>query len=217
MTIDNTTLSRDEPAVTTSRAPPHRAAGTGAMYLGPGDGYRFPLTGADTAGAYFAPAAIVAPGGGPPPHIHRHHDETFHVLEDQCDILLGQQSITAGVGDFVTVPRGTLHRFHNQGTDATRTIPTLTPGRHRELLPGNAPADAGPDARHPRPRRRDHRPLRHGGAPPRHGVPPRRRSPRRDPLSRDAPHTTRPHRLKAAVACGRYRRSAVPRPRGDAG
>ena len=84
MTFDNSSVSRTEPVITTSRSPLHRAAGTGAMYLGPGDVYRFLVTGADTAGAYFAMEAIVAPGGGPPPHIHRHEDETFYVVEGQC-------------------------------------------------------------------------------------------------------------------------------------
>jgi hypothetical protein len=42
MTVDNRAVSRDEPVITTSRSPLHRAAGTGAMYLGPGDVYRFP-------------------------------------------------------------------------------------------------------------------------------------------------------------------------------
>jgi hypothetical protein len=31
------------------------------------------------------------------------------------------------VGDFVNVPRGTVHRFENQGTEATRMILTFTP------------------------------------------------------------------------------------------
>jgi quercetin dioxygenase-like cupin family protein len=111
----------------TIRSSLYRAAGTGAMYLGPGDVYRFLVTGADTACAYFAMEAIVAPGGGPPPHIHRREDETFYVVEGQCGILLGEEWITAGVGDFVNVPRGTVHRFENQGTEAMRMILTLTP------------------------------------------------------------------------------------------
>jgi quercetin dioxygenase-like cupin family protein len=127
MTVDNTAASREEPVITTSRMLLHRPAGTGAMYLGPGDVYRFLVTGADTAGAYFAMEATVAPGGGPPPHIHRHEDETFYVVEGQCGILLGEEWITAGVGDFVNVPRGTVHRFQNQGTEAMRMILTFTP------------------------------------------------------------------------------------------
>ena len=71
--------------------------------------------------------AIVPPGGGPPPHIHRHEDETFYIVEGECGLLLGEEWITAGVGDFVNVPRGTVHRFQNQGTEAMRMILTFTP------------------------------------------------------------------------------------------
>ena len=125
MTIDSKRVSREE-AVITNRSL-HRAAGTGAMYLGPGDLYRFLVTGAETGGAYFAMEAIVAPGGGPPPHIHRHEDETFYIVEGECGLLLGEEWITAGVGDFVHVPRGTVHRFQNQGTETMRMIVTFTP------------------------------------------------------------------------------------------
>jgi quercetin dioxygenase-like cupin family protein len=105
----------------------HRPAMTGAMYWGPGDLYRFLVTGAETGGAYFAMEALVPPGGGPPPHIHRHEDETFYVVEGQCSILLGDDWVTAGAGDFVNVPRGTVHRFHNDGTAPMRMILTFTP------------------------------------------------------------------------------------------
>jgi quercetin dioxygenase-like cupin family protein len=112
---------------TTSRLPLHRPTGTGATYVGPGDLYRFLVTGDETGGAYFVMEAIVPPGGGPPPHIHRREDETFYVVAGECSILLGEDWITARVGDFVNVPRGTLHRFQNQGTEAMRVLLTFTP------------------------------------------------------------------------------------------
>ena len=62
-----------------------------------------------------------------PPHIHRREDETFYIREGECRLLLGDEWITAGVGDFIKVPRGTVHRFHNQGTETTRMILTFTP------------------------------------------------------------------------------------------
>jgi quercetin dioxygenase-like cupin family protein len=127
MTTDDRTPARHVPGTTTDQSPLHRPAGTGATYLGPGDIYRFLVTGAETGGAYFAMEAIVAPGGGPPPHIHRYEDETFYILEGECRLLLADEWITAGVGDFINVPRGTVHRFHNQGTEAMRMILTFTP------------------------------------------------------------------------------------------
>ena len=127
MTIDSRTVSREVAVTTNRRSPLHRAAGTGTTYLGPGDLYRFLITGAETGGAYFAMEAIVPPGGGPPPHIHRHEDETFYIVEGECGLLLTEEWITAGVGDFVNVPRGTVHRFQNQGTEAMRMVLTFTP------------------------------------------------------------------------------------------
>jgi quercetin dioxygenase-like cupin family protein len=111
----------------TTHSPLYRPAGTGATYVGPGDLYRFLVTGDDTGGAYFAMEAIVPPGGGPPPHIHRREDETFYVVEGECSILLGEDWITAGAGDFVNVPRGAVHRFQNQGAETMRMILTFTP------------------------------------------------------------------------------------------
>jgi quercetin dioxygenase-like cupin family protein len=111
----------------TTRPPLHRPAHTGPMYWGPGDLYRFLVTGAESGGAYFAMEALVPPGGGPPPHIHRNEDETFYVVEGECSIRLGDETITAGVGDFVNVPRGLVHCFHNDGAAPMRMILTFTP------------------------------------------------------------------------------------------
>src|SRR5919199_698976 len=105
----------------------HRPSDAGALYLGPADYYRFLVTGEETGGAYFAMEAIVPPGGGPPPHIHRNEDETFYVVEGTCDIRLGDEWVTAGVGDFVNIPRGAVHCFHNSGEAPMRMILTFPP------------------------------------------------------------------------------------------
>jgi quercetin dioxygenase-like cupin family protein len=113
--------------ITAANAPLHRPAGAGRRFWGPGDMYTFLVTGEETGGAYFAMEALVPPGGGPPPHIHRREDETFYVLEGQVEFLLGDVLITAGPGDFVHVPRGHVHRFHNAGTETARLVLTFTP------------------------------------------------------------------------------------------
>jgi len=105
----------------------YRPAGSGDTFIGPGDVYRFLVTGAESGGAYFAMEAFVPPGGGPPPHIHRNEDETFYIVEGRCDFLLGDETITGGAGAFVNVPRGTVHRFHNSGTTPARMILTFSP------------------------------------------------------------------------------------------
>jgi quercetin dioxygenase-like cupin family protein len=105
----------------------YRPAGDGLTFWGPGDMYRFLVTGEETGGAYFAMEALVPPGGGPPPHIHRNEDETFYIVEGEVDFRLGDDALTARVGDFVNVPRGSVHCFHNSGAAPMRMILTFTP------------------------------------------------------------------------------------------
>ncbi len=105
----------------------HRPAGTARMYWGPGDVYKFLVTGEETGGAYFAMEALVPQGGGPPPHIHSREEETFYILEGLVDFRLGDDLVTAGPGDFVNVPRGQVHNFHNSRPEPARIILTFTP------------------------------------------------------------------------------------------
>ena len=123
----------------------HRPSASGRAFWGPGDHYTFLVTGEETGGAYFAMEALVPPGGGPPPHIHTREDETFYVLEGQVEFLLGDEAIVAGAGDFVNVPRGTVHRFLNTGTETARMVLTFTPAgidRWFEETLERAPNDA---------------------------------------------------------------------------
>ena len=105
----------------------HRPVATGPAFWGPGDHYTFLVTGEESGGAYFAMEALVPPGGGPPPHIHTREDETFYVLEGEVEFLLGDETIDAGPGDFVNIPRGTVHRFKNTGSETVKLILTFTP------------------------------------------------------------------------------------------
>jgi mannose-6-phosphate isomerase-like protein (cupin superfamily) len=105
----------------------HRASGTGSAFWGPGDHYTFLVTGEETGGAYFAMKALVPPGGGPPPHIHTREDETFYVVEGEIEFVLGEETVLAGPGDFVNVPRGTVHRFLNTGSETAQLVLTFTP------------------------------------------------------------------------------------------
>lgn len=105
----------------------HRAAGRGRTYWGPGDMYTFLVTGEESGGAYFAMEGLVPAGGGPPLHIHRNETETFYVLEGQCTFQLGEETVVAGPGDFVNIPIGMVHNFHNYGPEMVKIILTFTP------------------------------------------------------------------------------------------
>ncbi len=107
--------------------PFHRPAGTGPAFWGPGDLYTFLATGDETNNAYFQFEALVPPGGGPPPHIHHGEDESFYLAQGSLEMRLGDAVVSARAGDFVNVPRGTVHGFKNVGGEAAKMIVTFVP------------------------------------------------------------------------------------------
>ena len=102
-------------------------AGTGPMYCGPGDRVSFLATGADSHGGCFIFEGLVAPGGGPPPHIHHFEDETFYLLEGNVTFHAGGQTIHGKPGDFIHIPRGTVHSLKNEGTVPGRALVIMSP------------------------------------------------------------------------------------------
>jgi quercetin dioxygenase-like cupin family protein len=146
----------------------HRPAGTGAAYWGPGDHYTFLVTGEETDGAYFVMEALVPPGGGPPPHIHRREDETFYVVEGEIEFQIGDETVMGGSGDFVNVPRGTVHCFYNAGTETARMILTFTPAGIERFFEETL-EEAPNDAQNP-PDNVDEVAARYVAAAPRHGL-----------------------------------------------
>jgi quercetin dioxygenase-like cupin family protein len=146
----------------------HLPANEGRSFVGPGDYYRFLVTGAETGGMYFAMEAIVPPGGGPPLHIHRREDETFYVVEGECEFVIGDERVTAGVGDYVNVPRDTVHNFHNASSELTRLILTFTPAGIERLFEETLERALDPNA--PAPDNIDEVAARYVAAAPRYGI-----------------------------------------------
>jgi quercetin dioxygenase-like cupin family protein len=101
--------------------------GTGPMYCGPGDKVSFLATGAETQGSCFIIEGLIAPGGGPPPHIHHSEDESFYMLEGSATFQAGGQTIHAKPGDFIHVPRGMVHSIKNEGTVPARAVVIISP------------------------------------------------------------------------------------------
>src|SRR4028118_2360838 len=109
------------------------------IFVGPGDGKDLtnPIGGAivvkgrdePTAGAYSVHDNTIPPGSpGPRPHLHRHHEETFYVLEGELTVRIGPRKIVAPAGSFVVVPRGVVHQPSNPGTEPTRVLLIFSPG-----------------------------------------------------------------------------------------
>jgi quercetin dioxygenase-like cupin family protein len=101
-------------------------ARTGQAYWVMGDLFTYLVTGEESGGSYFTLEAHVGPGNGPPPHIHHHEEEQFYILEGVLTLRVGDQTFQASAGDFVHIPRETVHSFKNGPTPA-RLLATFSP------------------------------------------------------------------------------------------
>lgn len=131
----------------------------GSLVVGPGDGKELPnpiggqmiikVRDEDTAGAYSIHDNTIPPGApGPRPHIHRHHEEAFYVLEGELTVRVGPRTITATAGSFVVVPRGVVHQPSNSRMEPTRVLLIFSPAgmEHffEEAAAGRIPLQAAP-------------------------------------------------------------------------
>ena len=102
-------------------------AGTGPLYLGPGAKLTFLVTGAQSGGSCFIFEGVTPPGGGPPPHIHHKEEESFYILQGTLTIHAAGRTFQASPGDFIHIPRGTVHSFRNDGQVDARLLTTVSP------------------------------------------------------------------------------------------
>jgi quercetin dioxygenase-like cupin family protein len=125
-----------------------RPKGTAPAVWGPGDIYNLLVTGEESRDALFQFEATVPSGGGPPPHIHNQEDESFYVVGGYLEILVGESTYQAGPGDFVFVPRGTVHGFKNVGAETALQLVTFVPAGmekyFREVFPAVTDRSAAP-------------------------------------------------------------------------
>jgi mannose-6-phosphate isomerase-like protein (cupin superfamily) len=117
---------------------------TSVKLVGPSDGragflgsigVRFMIDGSE-AGERFSliehpmsPRALAAP-------LHRHtrEDEYSFVLEGRMGALLGDEIVTASVGDLVFKPRGQWHTFWNAGDDPCRILEIISPAGFEQFF-----------------------------------------------------------------------------------
>jgi len=105
----------------------HVPARSGPAYWTVGCMFRFLVTSEQSGGTCATFEATVPPGEGANPHLHEHEDEQFYVIEGELVFRAGDETIEMSAGDFVHVPRGTIHSFENGPTHA-RLLATLLPG-----------------------------------------------------------------------------------------
>jgi quercetin dioxygenase-like cupin family protein len=120
----------------------HVRGGEGKAVWVAGDTYTIKATRELTGGAYGLIEASIPPGSGPPPHTHTREDEAFYLLSGVLEITAGEQEILARTGDFVYLPRGTVHSFTNPAVDPARALILASPGGFEKFF-----AEAGEEAR----------------------------------------------------------------------
>src|SRR4051812_20421686 len=97
------------------------------VYSVVGDRYVLLVTGAQTGGAYAIIEALVPPGGGTPPHVHRREDEAFHVIAGQFEFTVDGNPIRLGPGESLLAKRDIPHQFKNIGAAPGVMTFTVTP------------------------------------------------------------------------------------------
>lgn len=117
-----------------TREPTIRASPRGRTLAVVGDVYRFLTTGQETEGKYALLEAIVGPGGGPPPHLHRREEEGFYVLEGEITFTIDGERVVARPGTFANMPIGVPHSFKNETDRAARMLISLAPAGLEEMF-----------------------------------------------------------------------------------
>jgi quercetin dioxygenase-like cupin family protein len=115
-------------------APTLRRPGHGRTVAVVGDAYRFLATGAETDGKYALFEAFVAPGGGPPLHVHSREEEGFYVLEGEIVFTINGERVVASAGTFANVPVGTLHSFKNESAAPARMLISVAPAGLEQMF-----------------------------------------------------------------------------------
>jgi quercetin dioxygenase-like cupin family protein len=71
----------------------------------------------------------VDPGeDGPPPHLHREHQEAFFVVEGTLSFRAGEKTFEAEAGSFILIPPGVVHTFSNRTDAPARCVNAYVPG-----------------------------------------------------------------------------------------
>lgn len=113
---------------TTHRKTTRLGRGEGRKVRVLGEMVAYKVTADMTGGAYSLFEVAAPPGSGPPPHVQHHEDECFYVLEGEFEFLADGETMKAGPGSLVYVPKGSLHTYKNAGSVPGRLLAIHTPG-----------------------------------------------------------------------------------------
>jgi quercetin dioxygenase-like cupin family protein len=107
---------------------------------------RILTTGAQTSGRHDLVDAFQLPDSATPLHLHTRYEERLFVLEGECTLWVGPDTVRVGRGDYCAIPLNTPHAI-KAGPDGCRSLLISSPARFAELIIRAAtPAHlAGPD------------------------------------------------------------------------
>lgn len=92
-------------------------------------------TGEETGGELLAFDLFLPPRASVPSgHVHPRQTERFTVLDGRLRFRLGRRVVHATAGQSVTVPPGTAHWFHNEGTCEAHALVEVRPALHLQEL-----------------------------------------------------------------------------------
>ena len=81
-----------------------------------------------TGGAISVLMGYIKPGEGPGDHVHFNKEEIFFIIEGTYELIVGDQTTTAGPGTIVFIPRNVVHRFKNIGNTTGCMLDLSLPG-----------------------------------------------------------------------------------------
>ncbi len=90
---------------------------------------RFLITGEDSGGS-IAAFELAVPGAQrlmALAHCHDHYEETIYGIEGVLTWTVDGQRIEVGPGQALCIPRGVVHRFDNNTSDAAKALCVITP------------------------------------------------------------------------------------------
>jgi quercetin dioxygenase-like cupin family protein len=103
------------------------------LTIGSGTAVRYLATGDSTHGQFGLYRWEARPHTpGPNPHFHKTMSESFFILSGTVRLCTGEHWIDAKAGDFLYVPEGGVHGFHNESDEPASMLLLFTPGAPRE-------------------------------------------------------------------------------------
>jgi mannose-6-phosphate isomerase-like protein (cupin superfamily) len=125
MTIHQTILADQ---TRTPVAPPRRFLSFIARIVG---------NGRDTGGLH-AVELLLPSGESSPWHVHHEEDEWFYVIEGELEVIVGDNRVRLGDGDFAFGPRDVPHGFRITSASPARVLLITVGGRFSDFIAENS-------------------------------------------------------------------------------